>query len=80
MEEFILYVSPNWSPWQFPVSLIHTWQQINLSTLFRLSLSPLLGIEICECSYLHVSLRMNSAVCVHTCQVLEREGRERKKE
>lgn len=71
MEEFILYVSPNWSPWQFPVSLIHTWQQINLSTLFRRSLSPPLGTEIhnCECSYLHVSLRVNSPMCVHACQV-----------
>ncbi len=71
MEEFILYVSPNWSPWQFPVSLIHTWQQINLSTLFRHSLSSPLGIEIHyrKCSYLHVSLRMNSPMCVHTCQV-----------
>ncbi len=46
MEEFILYVSPNWSPWQFPVSLIHTWQRINLSTLFRCSISLPLGIEI----------------------------------
>lgn len=37
MEEFILYVSPNWSPWQFLVSLINAWQQINLVDSFSLS-------------------------------------------
>lgn len=73
MEEFILYVSPNWSPWQFPVLLIHTWQQINLATSF--SDFPYLEIHNCECSYLHVSLGMNSPMGAHTCQVQdEREG------
>lgn len=61
-----------------PASLIHTWQQINLSTLFRRSVSLPLGIEIhsCECSYLHVSLRMNSPMCVHNVSSLEWGGEE----
>ena len=61
-----------------PASLIHTWQQINLSALFRRSVSLPLGIEIrsCECSYLHVSLRMNSPMCVHNVSSLEWGGEE----
>lgn len=45
VREFILYVSPNWGPWQSVISLIHTWQQIRFATLFRCSLSVPLGIE-----------------------------------
>lgn len=65
-----------------PASLIHTWQQINLSTLFRRYVSLPLGIEIrsCECSYLHVSLHMNSPMCVHNVSSLEWGGKRAWKE
>lgn len=56
MEKFILYVSPNWSLWQFPVSLIHTWQQISLVSFQTLPISAircwkprLENVPICMC-------------------------------
>lgn len=84
MEEFILYVSPNWSPWQFPVSLIHTWQQINVSTLFRCSLSLPLGIEIQKTANVRcfacVTVReLSLSVYMQRVSGSEREERERKK-
>lgn len=72
MKEFILYVSPNWSPWQFPVSFIHTWQQINLSTLFRRSLSWNLWLWV----FLFACVTGHGCTYVSS---LEREGKERKK-
>lgn len=68
MEEFILYVSPNWSPWQFLDLLIHMWQQINLVSFQMLPISTF-RLKSWTWSYLYVSLHMNLPVCAHMCQV-----------